>query len=40
MVIEVRRFFDVSDFGAPEQQKLTELEEDQAARGIKSAGQA
>src|SRR5579863_10057568 len=38
MAIEVRRFFDISDFGAPEQEKLTELEADQAARGIKSAG--
>ncbi len=40
MVVEVRRFFDVSDFGVPEQQKLNQLEKDQAARGIKSAGQA
>jgi hypothetical protein len=38
MVVEVRRFFDVSDFGAPEQKKLNELEADQAARGIKSVG--
>src|ERR1700722_3868871 len=38
MIVEVRRLFDMSDFGAPEQNKLTELEADQAARGIKSAG--
>lgn len=40
MVVEVRRFFDMSDFGAPEQNKLTELEKDQAARGVKSVGQS
>jgi hypothetical protein len=40
IVVEVRRFFDMSDFGAPVQDKLTELEEEQAARGIKSAGQS
>ncbi len=36
MIVEVRRFFDMSDFGVPAQEKLTELEADQAARGIKS----
>jgi hypothetical protein len=40
MIVEVRRFFDMSDFGAPVQEKLTELEADQAARGIKSVGQS
>ena len=40
MIVEVRRFFDMSDFGAPVQDKLTELEEEQAARGIQSAGQS
>jgi hypothetical protein len=39
MVVEVRRFFDMSDFAAPVQDKLTELEEQQAAKGIKQAGQ-
>jgi hypothetical protein len=40
MIVEVRRFFDMSDFEAPVQAKLTQLEADQAARGIKSAGQS
>jgi|HubBroStandDraft_6_1064221.scaffolds.fasta_scaffold08567_5 hypothetical protein len=39
MVVEVRRFFDMSDFAVPVQDKLTELEEQQAAKGIKQAGQ-
>jgi hypothetical protein len=39
MVVEVRRFFDMSDFAPPVQDKLTELEEQQAAKGIKQAGQ-
>lgn len=38
IVVEVRRFFDMSDFTAPVQDKLTELEEEQAAKGIKQAG--
>jgi hypothetical protein len=40
MVVEVRRFFDMSDFAPPVQDKLTQLEEEQAAKGIKSAGQS
>jgi hypothetical protein len=40
MIVEVRRFFDMSDFGAPAQEQLTELEADQAARGIKSVGKS
>ncbi len=40
MIVEVRRFFDMSDFGVPAQEKITELEKDQAARGVKSAGQS
>jgi hypothetical protein len=32
LVVEVRRFFDASDFTPPVQDKLTELEEEQAAR--------
>jgi len=39
MVVEVRRFFDMSDFAPPVQDRLTELEEEQAAKGIKQAGQ-
>jgi len=39
MVVEVRRFFDMSDFAPPVQDRLTELEEQQAAKGIKQAGQ-
>jgi hypothetical protein len=39
MVVEVRRFFDMSDFAPPVQDKLTELEEQQAAKGIKQPGQ-
>src|SRR5580700_9693634 len=39
MIIEIRRFFDMSDFAPPVQDKLTELEEEQAAKGIKQAGQ-
>lgn len=39
MVVEVRRFFDMSDFSPAAQDKLTELEEEQAAKGIKQAGQ-
>jgi hypothetical protein len=40
MIVEVRRFFDMSDFAPPVQDKLTELEADQASRSIKSAGQS
>jgi hypothetical protein len=40
MIVEVRRFFDMSDFEAPVQDKLTQLEEEQAAKGIKQAGQS
>jgi hypothetical protein len=40
MIVEVRRFFDISDFGAPAQERITKLEKDQSARGIKSAGQS
>jgi hypothetical protein len=40
MVVEVRRFFDMNDFAPPVQDKLTQLEEEQAAKGIKSAGQS
>jgi hypothetical protein len=39
MVVEVRRFFDMSDFAPPVQDRLTELEEEQAAKGIKQPGQ-
>jgi hypothetical protein len=39
MVVEVRRFFDVSDFAPPVQDRLTELEDEQAAKGIKQPGQ-
>jgi hypothetical protein len=39
MVVEVRRFFDMSDFAPPVQDRLTELEEQQAAKGIKQPGQ-
>ena len=40
IVVEVRRFFDMSDFTPPVQDKLTELEEEQAVRfGNKPAQQ-
>jgi hypothetical protein len=40
IVVEVRRFFDMSDFTPPVQHKLTELEEEQAVRfGNKSGPQ-
>jgi hypothetical protein len=39
MVVEVRRFFDMSDFAPPMQDRLTELDEGQAAKGIKQPGQ-
>ena len=40
IVVEVRRFFDMSDFTPPVQDKLTELEEEQAVRfGNKSGPQ-
>ncbi|MGA2847245.1 MAG: YciI family protein [Candidatus Acidiferrales bacterium] len=38
MVVEVRRFFDMSDFAPPVQDRLSELEEEQAAKGIKQPG--
>jgi hypothetical protein len=40
MIVEVRRFFDISDFGSPAQERITELEKDQSSRGVKSAGQS
>src|ERR1700720_4971156 len=39
MVVEVRRFFDMSDFAPPVQDKLTELEEEQAAKFGNKPGQ-
>jgi hypothetical protein len=39
MVVEVRRFFDMSDFTPPVQAKLTELEEEQAAKFGNKPGQ-
>jgi hypothetical protein len=38
IVVEVRQFFDMGDFTPAVQDKLTELEEEQAAKGIKQAG--
>ena len=40
MIVEVRRFFDMSDFAPPVQDKLTELEAELGAKGLKSAGQS
>jgi hypothetical protein len=39
MVVEVRRLFDVSDFTPAVQDKLTELEEEQAAKFGNKPGQ-
>jgi hypothetical protein len=39
MVVEVRRFFDMSDFAPPVQDKLTDLEEEQAAKFGNKPGQ-
>jgi hypothetical protein len=39
MVVEVRRFFDMSDFTPPVQDKLTKLEEEQAVRFGNKPGQ-
>ena len=39
VTIEVRRFFDMSDFAPPVQDKLTELEEQQAAKFGNKPGQ-